>query len=654
MKAPRSFWIALLFATALTAALALVQAIPQLQAQNISLTRSKWTLLLGLFALNIPAAALAIFGLIRGWFDSLLARIDSASLSGLWRGAATLGIFLLPAAFWIIRLGWFADILPSLFPSLWLFIWISILAALALKLTTRLSFVSSFAGLALAQTVLFRLWGILNAVTDFPFTIEYSETSRFYYGSLWFSQSLYGMDLPLSTLHPSRYLLQAIPFLVPGLPLWAHRLWQSLLWIFLTAAASYLLARRLKLSNTGLTALLTMWGFVYFLQGAVYYHLQVCVILILWGVSPKHRLRSIIVLLLASLWAGISRVNWIPVPAMLAIAIYLLEVPFPLKFSIPNLIRYLTRPALWTAIGIAAALISQTLYIVWSGNSDNARDFGAAFTSDLIWSRLLPNATYPLGVIPGILLVSAPLFLSLFFLLKGKSASWRFIRPLGIFSMLAVLFLGGLVVSTKIGGGGDIHNMDAFLVLLALVAVYFFADRVALDEPDLSQNRAPDWALALVVLVPAALSIGGVGPRFAYDRELAQKDLAQLRALVEPAAANGGEILFISERHLVTFNMIEGVRLVPDYEVVTLMEMAMSGNDSYLQRFTSDLAAHRFALIISRKQRVVKKEDEPFAEENNVWIDSISKPLLCYYQRSITLESSNTLVLVPSDATDCP
>jgi hypothetical protein len=489
--------------------------------------------------------------------------------------------------------------------------------------------------------VLFRLWGILNAVTDFPFTLEYSETSRFYYGSLWFSQSIYGVDLPLSTLHPTRYFLQAFPFLF-NLPLWAHRLWQSLLWILLTGASSYFLARRLNLSSKGLTSLLAMWSFVYFLQGAVYYHLQVCVILILWGVSSKHPLRSFIVVLLASLWAGMSRVNWFPVPAMLAIAIYLLEEPYS------SFWKYLAKPALWTVTGLSAAFLSQALYIFWSGNANNASDFGSAFTSDLIWSRLLPNATYPMGVLPGILLVSAPSLLVLIFIL-GKRADWHFLRPLGIFSMLAVLFLGGLVVSTKIGGGGDIHNMDAYLVLLALLATSFFAGRVTSENSESNWNRVPEWVLALAVLIPAAISIGGVAPHFTYDHELAQKDLAQLRALVEPVVADGGEVLFISERHLVTFNMLEGVKLVPDYEVVTLMEMAMSGNQAYLDQFNSDLAAHRFALIVSRKQRVVKKEGEPFAEENNVWIDAISTPLLCYYQRSLTLESSNTLILTPSE-----
>jgi hypothetical protein len=648
----RSFWITLLALSLLISLLALLQAIPELQAREISLWRSKWTLLLALFALNVIAAGPIIWGVACRRFDGLSDRLKSALHTGLGPIAAILGLILPLAVFWLARLDWFADILPQLFPALWLFLWTSVLASAAFKLLTRTSWITSFAAVVLAQAALFRIWGSLLDVTDFPFTLEYSETSRFYYGSLWFSQSLYNMDLPLSILHPSRYILQAIPFLIPGLPLWVHRLWQSLLWIILTGAASYLLAHRLKFSHRGLAALVTLWGFSFFLQGAVYYHLQVCVILILLGVSHKHPWRSLGAVIAASLWAGLSRVNWFPVPAMLAIALYLLEQPVS---AYRSLWHYLVRPALWTAAGLVAALSSQALYILWSGNGANAGDFSSAFTSDLIWSRLLPNSTYPPGILAGILLACGPLLIELLFFLRGKSANWGFIRPLGLFSMLGVLFLGGLIVSTKIGGGADIHNLDAFLVLLAFIGMGFLAGRVAPEQVGAEWGSLPVWPLVLAVFIPAAFALQAVGPRFAYDNLLTNKDLETLRAVVTEASSQSGEVLFISERHLVTFDIVTGIKLVPNYEVITLMEMAMSGNEAYLDKFYSDLAHHRFAVIVSRKQRVVKKGDEPFAEENNVWIEAISRPLLCYYERSLTLESSNTLLLVPSQTPgDCP
>ena len=81
----------------------------------------------------------------------------------------------------------------------------------------------------------------------------------------------------------------------------------------------------------------------------------------------------------------------------------------------------------------------------------------------------------------------------------------------------------------------------------------------------------------------------------------AQADIKKLQSAVAPAAAHGGEVLFISERQLITFGYIKGVTLVPDDEIVELMEIAMSNNRPALSQFYSDLHRHRFALIVSRK-----------------------------------------------------
>jgi len=648
----RSFWSAFLLISVIAGIAALYQSIPQLIAQDINIWRSKWTLLLASFILNVILGIILLIGLKRGMLDALTERLEPASTSRLLPASAILIFFAAPALFWFIRLEILGSILPQLFPALWIFIWLSLLSALALKALTNSALTASLAAVILFQGVIFRCWSILNVVTDFPFTLEYSETSRFYYGSLVFSQSIYGMDLPLSTLHPSRYLLQAIPFMIPDLPLWAHRLWQALLWIILTGVSALLLGRRMNLRNKYLTALVAAWGFVYFLQGSVYYHLQVCVIILLLGVSTKRPMQTLLAVVLSSLWAGISRVNWFPVPAMLAIAIYLLEEPVS---SSRNLWEYLRQPVAWTIAGLASALASQTLYVFWSGNVNNASDFASSFTSDLIWSRLLPNITYPPGVLPGILIVSAPLLIMLVYFLNGRHSNWHVVRPLGLLAMLLTLFLGGLVVSTKIGGGGDIHNMDAFMALLAVVVSGFFANQVVVEKPGAAWGVVPNWTILLAALIPILFSIQGARLRFTYDHVQAQKDFTALQAMIADSTKQDGEILFISERHLITFQMVDDVSLTPEYEVVTLMEMAMSGDQAYLDRFHQDLASHRFSMIVTRNQRAVKKENEPFAEENNVWIDAVTKPLVCYYERKLLLESSNTLILVPAKAGgNCP
>jgi uncharacterized membrane protein YhaH (DUF805 family) len=45
--------------------------------------------------------------------------------------------------------------------------------------------------------------------------------------------------------------------------------------------------------------------------------------------------------------------------------------------------------------------------------------------------------------------------------------SWLF-----LLAELLILFVGGLLVSMKIGGGADIHNMDAYAVLLLVITAY--------------------------------------------------------------------------------------------------------------------------------------------------------------------------------------
>jgi hypothetical protein len=132
-------------------------------------------------------------------------------------------------------------------------------------------------------------------------------------------------------------------------------------------------------------------------------------------------------------------------------------------------------------------------------------------------------------------------------------------------------------------------------------------------------------------------------------------DAAELERLVETAAAGGGEVLFIAERHLITFGAVEGVALVAEYEKVFLMEMAMSGNEAYLARFESDLASGRFALVVSDYVRFnVQDREDDFGEENNAWDRYVTYPLLCYYREIQTLEAARVEILAPREVPACP
>jgi hypothetical protein len=436
----------------------------------------------------------------------------------------------------------------------------------------------------------------------------------------------------------------SLPFLIKGLPLWFHRFWQALLWVGLTAVPSILLARRLALKGWMLF-FVAAWAFLYFLQGAVYYHLQVCVILILAGVSAQRPWRSLLFVILASIWAGASRVNWFPVPAMLAIAIYLLETSFEGKGW-----RYWSTPLIWGVSGLFTAVISQFIYINISGNAD-IRTFGSSFTSDLLWNRLLPNQTFPLGILPGIALVISPLIIAIIEMVHGKFSHLHLLRWGGLFAMLSVLFLGGLTVSVKIGGGADLHNMDAFLILLALIATSFFAAHVAgEDEPNPVWGQIHWSVIVAALLVPIGFALPQIGTLSSYDHVSVEKDIRKLQGAVSDVAAGKGEVLFVTERQLITFDALKDIPLVPEYEQIELMEMAMSGNREYLENFYSDLKSHRFAIIIAEEQKFTQQKKGSFIEENKAWVRYIGAPLLCTYKPVESLSSTNVQIFMPRPA----
>jgi len=141
---------------------------------------------------------------------------------------------------------------------------------------------------------------------------------------------------------------------------------------------------------------------LFFFQGAVYYHLMVCVILVLLGYRKDKVWRTLAFVVAASMWAGISRVNWMPLPGLLAGLLYLMDQPFDGK----KWPRYLMPVLLWAAVGFGSAWLAQQGYIRVSG--EDPALFNSAFSSALIWQRLLPNATFGLGILPAVLLVCLP------------------------------------------------------------------------------------------------------------------------------------------------------------------------------------------------------------------------------------------------------
>lgn len=622
----------------------------------VSLVRSKW--LIALLGLGVVGCAAGLL-LALSWTPhraAVLALLNLPErLSPRWRWPAMLGVavFCLGPAAFSLHPYWGARLDPP-----WTAVGIGWFAALAGMALAKVAWpaVSWPAALALSLLLLgsaYRIASASHGVSTSPLSLGWSEGSRLYAASLFFPQGVYGTPLPLPILHPSLHILLAIPFALADLPIQAHRAWQAALGLGLTAATAAALSKRLALKKPLDCWLIGLWAFLFLQQGPIYLHLLVPVLLVILGFSAQSPGRTLTVVLLASAWAGLSRINWYPVPAMLAACLYFLEKPVLGR----RLIAYLAWPATWFVLGVLTALLTLLAYIRLSGNQDLGL-FSTSLSSALLWYRLLPNATYAPGILPMILVVSAPLVLASVSFVRQAPVRPNPIRLLGLAAVVCTLFVGGLVVSVKIGGGGDLHNLDAYLVSLMLVGSHIVSGRMSVEAGStLSQRRGVGTLqAALLVVVPVLLALTSARPLVSRDMDAETDAVLATQQRVLRAVEHGGEILFINQRQLVTFGRVSGVRMVPEYELDTLMEMAMAGNHRYLARFYRDLQLHRFDLIVSSPLGLASRGREfAWGEENDVWLERVVLPLICEYYPETVVGKGLVAFYVPRPGpSHCP
>jgi len=265
----------------------------------------------------------------------------------------------------------------------------------------------------------------------------------------------------------------------------------------------------------------------------------------------------------------------------------------------------------------------------------------------LLWDRLFPNPTFAPGILLGTLWAALPVVIVLLWLaLKGawKVNLWQAVGML----IPSLAFLGvGLVASTKIGGGSNLHNLDMFWVALVLISGWAWKDLVYACT---HSSPARTWGVALVALAlisPAMYAVQYGSPLVLPPINKVQVALDTIRQNVAQAQKHG-EVLFLDDRQLLTFGEVTNVPLVVEYEKKYLMDQAMAGNAAYFKKFNQDLAAHRFTMIITEPLALTYKSIENnFNEENNAYVHWVTSPLMCYYQPKITFEEVSTQILVP-------
>ena len=529
----------------------------------------------------------------------------------------------------------------------------------------------------------------LQGVTDYPFSLGWSEGNRLWDYSTLFGRSLYNYPADQNIyvlLDRGRLWVGGLPFLIPGLTIEMARLWVGLTLVvpyFLIGIAAF---RSLDRTNRH-WFFMVLWIFLFLKQGPIHIPLVLCAALtiLIWGRSLWI---SIPLVILAGYFAQTSRYTWMFAPG---IWIGMLEL------AGASLRNGKLVGSQWTraiALGIAGvfggyllpkilSLFERSISIENVGEQIANSGFtaegiaGEVSRQPLLWYRLFPNSTYGSGILIGLLIAVAPLLIILFWLAITKKWVLNIWQKLALISSLLAFLIVGLIASTKIGGGGDLHNMDMFLIGLAFTAViaWYNGGRESILNP----NQLPVW---MKIVVIASLVIPAVVPwrqmrSYHYAEQASalvtltdapdEKSLDLLpsdekvnRALEKvqgevAVAKDMGEVLFLDQRQLLTFGYITDVPLVPEYEKKVLMNEALSANAEYFQRFYEDLAAGRFSLIVSERLFTpIKDSSFEFGEENNAWVTWVANPILCFYEEKITVKEIGIQLLVPKNGqVDC-
>jgi hypothetical protein len=521
-------------------------------------------------------------------------------------------------------------------------------------------------------------------VTRYPFSLGWSEGNRLWDYSIMFGRRLY--DYPVNKpLEPyldlGRQFTGGLPFLLPHVSIGMARFW-----IGLTNTIPYILLGWIAFARTQKSVkfwlLAGLWAYLFLNQGPIHTPLVLCAMLVavawdrsLWLAVP--------LVLISSFLAATSRFTWLFAPGIWAGVFELSGAALDYgRLNRRTWVRAISVGAAGVFGGFILPFLINTINPIQnpgtgviSNSNPNALTTATVTTAitkqPLLWYRLLPNATYGYGIILGLLIAVGPLVILLGYLILTRHWSLNLWQKLAIVFPLLAFLAVGLVASTKIGGGGDLHNTDMFLIGLLFAATIFC--RNGDNQWLMHIEQAPRWVMpvvfaavmipgysALMTLQPIAyasaipklITLTDSDPRGRSLDSLPAQDKTQtalVKIQTEVAfAKTKGEVLFMDQRQLLTFGYITDVPLVPDYDKKLLIDQAMGSNEVYFRLFYADLAAHRFSLIISDPLRTpIKDSQYGFGEENNAWVQWVAKPVLCYYEEKDTLMDVHVEMLVP-------
>ena len=574
-----------------------------------------------------------------------------------------------------------------------LFLWVLTLFLVSFLITrgtTLIEWKSFLVALILTSSV-FTIAISLQGVTDYPFSMGWSEGNRIWDYSMRFGRDRYGIadnqDIYV-LLDSGRMLIGGLPFLIPNVTIEIVRLWIGLTLIlpyFLVGIAAYIVAEK----NVRIWILMTLWVFLFLRQGPIHSPLVLAAALTIFT-WRKPLWLAIPLIIYAGYFAQASRFTWLFAPGLWIGMLELAGASLSNgKLNRAHWVRAITLglsgafggfilPKLLPLINIASVATTPVDVTEQIANVGVNSEFVTYAVTDqpLLWYRLLPNSTYGTGILLGLVIAVLPIILWLVWLSASKKWELNGWQKLAIVGPL-LAFLGvGLVASTKIGGGGDLHNMDMFLIGVAFTV---FMAWVNGGKESVMNNEMPSWVrltLIAALVFPAVTPIRQLrsynhGDEINTLLVLTDKTPAEAKsfdmlpdsatvdtALTEIQEAVDeyqkiGDVLFIDQRQLLTFDYIHEEKFIPEYEKKVLMNEALSTNYEYYSSFYSDITNQRFSLIITEPLRTPLKDSSfEFGEENNAWVEWVSIPVLCYYQEIQTYKEVNVMLLIPKPVPD--
>lgn len=494
----------------------------------------------------------------------------------------------------------------------------------------------------------------LYLVSTYPFSLSWSEGDRFYDYSMIFGQRIYDAVLPIINPYtqdaPGRYVLWGLPFLLSNLPIWFHRLWGVMLLIVPPLIFGWLAAASIREKIVRL--ILALWvALLFIVLTPVYAPILLSAIIVLLFAFDPSLVKRTIVVIIAAVYAGLSRWTWFLAPAAWAGLTDLL-LYYPQRKS-PFLQRILP-----TAVLVLSGLMAG--YLVGKRNVNSfAASESLANAQPLLWYRLFPNQTYSLGIILGTLIITGPLLALLIWWMASRRLKLDWLQMSAIWITLVGFLGAGLVVSTKIGGGGNLHNLDMYLITLTIVfalgvSSFWKQEQLQLGSWPFWSQAVLCWLLFLIVSPFTTFSPQGT------PATLGLPPSAQVRQTLDTIqsqvslASRTGEVLFMDQRQLLTFGYIRDVPLVPNYEKKYLMDQAMGSNRDFFTQYYRDLSTQRFALIVTEPlKHLIKSQDSgPFSDENDAWVKWVSDPTLCFYKPIFTDTDDRVQLLVPRPVTN--